>query len=503
MSRVDQEEELERRLRAIGRDATTPMPASIGRYMRQLPEGYPMSTSQSRLPNLARISRARLFAGGFAAVAAVALVAVVSATLLIPYNRNASSPSPSASPSTSVLPSASASASPSSSATPLATTSASTYYFEGIPSLDNMPQDVTTPGADPGTPWTRLKITKISISDPGEGNAREFGNRTLSHWRGGWVIYGGAPQGNTAPGFIWESADGLTWQAVSAPAALAVPSSVGLTVMSDDLATAWVSQDGLTWATLHTTGLDGWTFLGPAHVSNLGVDGPAGSPIGIVTPAGTGSNPGAHPCGAGQFSPCDATSLLFSATGENWQDVTPKTDGTVHDWVAKWIGQGFVAVGLLTANGASSGRLVAYWSADGRTWTPAAIPNIPFTVSGWRYGDAIEVARGGAILPCLNFWLKTTDGTSWTRDDNEGPLGKGATDMTKGNGELFSNTDRFLARTLAGQAWVSFDGQSWTKLAEPLPPHARVGISPEENFFLPRGYWSDDNKDHLYWGAGE
>jgi len=502
MSRFEYEEELERRLRAIGA-APTPMPGSINRFMRKLPEGYPMSVSRSRRPGLARLSRARLFAGGLAALAAIALVAVVSATLLIPYNRNASSPSPSASPSPSVSPSASASASPFGSATPLATPSASTYDFSWTSPLDAPSQEVTTPGADPGTPWTRLKITGFSSTDPALGSANAFYNRTLSHWSRGWVIYGFMQSGFRS-GYIWESADGLTWRAVGAPGAQAVPSAVGLTVISDDGSMmVWVSADGLRWTTgLHATGLDGWTFNNPSHVSNLGVDGPAGSPIGIVTPAGTQFNPHAHPCDAGESPACDATSLLFSATGENWQDVTPKVDGTVHDWVANWIGQRFVALGLLTANGASSGRLVAYWSADGRSWTPAATPNIPFTISDWRYGNAIEVARGGAILPCLNFWLKTTDGTSWARDENEGPLGKNATNWSKANGELFSNTDRFLARTLDGQAWTSFDGQSWTKLAEPLPPHTRVGVSPEVSFLLPRGYWSD-SKDGYYWGAGE
>ena len=450
------------------------------------------------------MSRPQRFAGGFAALAAVVVVAVASTALLIPLNRNASSPALSTPPPPSVLPSASDSASPSSSATTQAAPSAGPYDFSWTPALDDPPQDITTPGADPGTPWTRLKVTKISTSDPVRGTANDFFNRTLSHWGGGWINSGWAQQG-AASGYIWESLDGLTWRAVGAPGAQAVPSAVGLTVISDDGSMmVWLSADGLGWTTgLHATGLEGWTFSSPSHVSNLGVDGPAGSPIGIVTPAGTQLNPNAHPCEAGESPACDATSLLFSATGETWQDVTPEADGTVHDWVANWIGQRFVALGLLTANGASSGRLVAYWSADGRTWTPAATPDIPFTVSDWRHRNAIEVARGGAILPCPNFWLKTTDGTSWTRDDNEGPLGKNATNWDKGNGELFSNTDRLLARTLAGQAWVSFDGQTWTKLAEPLPPHLRVGVSPEISFLLPRGYWSDDNTDHLYWGAGE
>ena len=460
-----------------------------------------MWTSLATFVKLGRIPRRRLVAGGLTALAAIALVAVVSASLLTPYGQNANSPSPSKSPAPSM--STSASSSPSKSATPLVTPSSGRYDFSWTPPLDHPLQDVTTPGVDPGTPWTRLKITKISLSDPALGTANAFYARILSRWNGGWVIYGFMQSGSRS-GYIWESVDGLTWRAVGAPGSPAVPSAVGLTVISDDGSMmVWVSADGQNWTTgLHTTGLDGWTFNSPSHVSNGGVDGPAGSPIGIITPAGTQSNPHAHPCDAGESPACDATSLLFSATGEDWQDVTPKVDGTVHDWVANWIGQRFVALGLLTADGASSGRLVAYWSADGRTWTPATIPNIPFTVSGWRYRNAIEVARVGAILPCLNFWLKTTDGASWTRDDNEGPLGKNGTNWDTGKGELYSNTERFLARTLAGQAWTSFDGQSWTKLAEPLPPHTRVGDSPHISFLLPRGYWSN-SKDVYYWGAAE
>ncbi len=467
-----------------------------------------MSTSRVRGPNLAGISRPRLFAGGFAAAV---LIVLVSTSLLITSNRNAGAPSPSAPPSPVSSPyqssSPAVSAAPSSPATPLATPSSGRYDFSWQPPGGGG-LDVVTPGADPGTPWTRLEITAYSGAEESPTSANAFYNRTLSHWSGGWVIYG-FMQSGARSGYIWESADGLTWRAVGSPGSPAVPSAVGLTILSDDFSTVWVSEDGQNWTTgLQTTGLNGRLFESPSHNSNLGVDGPAGSPIGILTAAGTSPDVAApvrdaRPCSVGEGPPCDATTLLFSATGETWQEVTPNAAGTVHDWVARWIGQRFVAVGLLTANGARSGRLVAYWSADGVSWTPAAIPNISQSVSDWHeYRWAIEVASRGAILPYRDFWLKTTDGTIWTRDDTEGPLGKGATNLLKGKGELFSNTDQFLARTLAGQAWTSFDGQTWTKLAEPLPPHVRVGISLEENFLLPRGYWTD-SMDGYYWGAGE
>jgi hypothetical protein len=477
MSRFEDDEEIERRLQAMGR-AATPMPASIGRYLRQLPGEHPVLTSRSRLPNLAGISRPRLIAGGLAAVAAIALVAVVSAPLLIPPNRTASSPSPSVSPSASSAPSA----------TPSATPSASPVGQRYNP--ENVPADVvTTPGLGPGTPWTGLKVDAIPAGSQSAPNA--LLNGSVVHWSGGWILPG---EGSTLPAaYIWESSDALTWHAVGAPGSFVVPSAAGLTIMSDDLSKAWVSADGLYWSALDTAGLDGLTFDPPWHAFNLAQGGPAGSPVGMVAPA-CPPVPGAR---------CVTTSLRFSATGETWQDVTPKVDGTVKGWVTGWLGTRFAALGVLTARGAGSGKLVAYSSSDGRSWTPAAIPDITFKEADWEnYRAALEVARGGAIYPGLNFWLTTTDGSSWTRDDNDGPLGKGGANIAKGNGELYSNTDSFLARTGAGQAWTSFDGRSWTKLTEPLPVLEMKGISLELNSLLPRGLVGVSNTGP-YYGTSE
>ena len=236
---------LERHLRVMGAEPT-PVPGSINRFMRQLPDGHPTSVSRSRRWGPARLPLPRPPAGGLAAIAAVALVVVVAAALFVPYGRNAGSPSPSVapSPSASVVPTTS----PSVTNPPPATPNASTYDFWWQPPLDYPPQDVTTPGAELGTSWTRLKITEISITDPGEGTANAFGNRSLSLWSGGWVITGMADT-SSGHGYVWESGDGLTWHAAGAPGVQAVPSAIGLTVMSYDLSTAWVSADGLKWAT--------------------------------------------------------------------------------------------------------------------------------------------------------------------------------------------------------------------------------------------------------------
>jgi len=104
MRPVDFDEEVERRLRAIGTGAAPPVPGAITRYLHQLPEDHPAPVRQGPWQGAGRLSFPRLALGGLVAVAIV--VGAVAGTVLMQYRQSGGSGSSAAPATTAASPAA-------------------------------------------------------------------------------------------------------------------------------------------------------------------------------------------------------------------------------------------------------------------------------------------------------------------------------------------------------------------------------------------------------------
>jgi hypothetical protein len=130
--------------------------------------------------------------------------------------------------------------------------------------------------------------------------------------------------------------------------------------------------------------------------------------------------------------------------GKTWVDSQLTPDGDGLSWAA-WGNGVFVTSG--------HERDKAFYSADGKTWTPAdKSPDNWVGNAGW--GNGRFVAAGGYG----GSWY-STDGRSWTKSKVFRDGGDGARSLAFGNGVFTAATDK-------GNWWRSTDGEAWTRLTD-------------------------------------
>ncbi len=261
---------------------------------------------------------------------------------------------------------------------------------------------------------------------------------------------------------IWQSPDGRTWERIPTTDNALADSQIDAVAAFGDRIVAvgraragdadpgdgapivWTSDDGRDWRRAPNGGLDGGAQLDLA-----------GGPGGFVAWAGQGSG----------------SALYWSADGVAW---TPASTGASFDGVSVRAigarGDGFVAVGSTlpppsnVAGGPDRTKAAAWWSPDGRTWTPSTIDD------GFGLGT-LDVGAGGLIAfggggcgGCLGpaaMW-QSADGQAWRHVGNDVPGwpmyasdgGRIVRDDYQGDGDVFESTD----------------GVSWTRIGN----HGRV-----------------------------
>lgn len=234
----------------------------------------------------------------------------------------------------------------------------------------------------------------------------------------------------------WFSADGLTWKAAPMAAALrpakdrmlrmnaAASTPTGWVAVGEEdtpcsvgceenprlwvRAMVWTSKDGLSWSQEPAS-----TALARAVMTGIVPGGP-----GYVAVGGAPDRPTVFdgPAHAVAWTSADGHAwarlpdapLFHAPTG------TDQTFGTWMSAVAAGSG-GLVAVGTVGTQG-GTGSALAWWSADGRTWSPG-------TSTTFLHGQLLSVAAvpagflaAGPSGPdsCLGGTWSSTDGTSWT-----------------------------------------------------------------------------------------
>jgi hypothetical protein len=396
-------------------------------------------------------TRMRLPIGMAALAAVVVIVAVVGSRVVAPAVGPGGSPSasPSASPTTPV-------AQPSATTPPISIPSA-----EPSPTPGASPVTLTTPvvtSSWQGFTWNTLPADSPFVT-------ADFGTQVLA-WRAGYVAYG--TTNGAANGFVWTSADGLTWRQVtdiSAPRILVAVSPTGLVAFADDpsatspIETVWTSTDGVAW---HNAGSPG----GVAFVDSI-----AGTSAGLVATASSG--------------------VVYSNDGITW---TPLSGGPAASWnenplhLQSGNGRFFLIGGApgLT-NGRASPAGVAWWSDNGRTWTKSG-GTVPYPGSDMYFGrDGILLNWQMAAIPGGNGLARSTDGgKSWHNDPANSPLGAyvcGQHACSSGpDGSIASNGTVMVALKTNGKAWVSYDGNTWTSIGWGAPASNQGPL-----LVLPRG----------------
>jgi hypothetical protein len=420
-------------------------------------------TERARQPRNAprpAATHGRLPVGMAALAAVVVIVAVVGSRVAAPPVGPGGSPSasPSASPTTPV-------AQPSATTPPISIPSA-----EPSPTPGASPVTLTTPGVTSnwqGFTWSTLPADSPFVT-------ADFGMQVLA-WRAGYVAYG--TTNGAANGFVWTSADGLTWRQVtdiSAPRILVAVSPTGLVAFADDpsatspIETVWTSTDGVAW---HNAG----SPTGLAFIDSI-----AGTSAGLVATSHTLT-------GTGKFA-TSQFGVAFSTDGLNWTPVSIQPGLTWSPDNGPQVQSGanrFFVFGALASPGkVSAGGL--WWSDDGRTWTRS---------SNEAYTSGLDFGQGGIVMHTTEglvpggtgLELSTDGGKSWRKSND--PLGAvvcGPRECSTGpDGVISSNGSFFVAVKSNGQAWISYDGQAWTSIAWGGP------LSSVSLLVLPRGVVSD------------
>lgn len=298
---------------------------------------------------------------------------------------------------------------------------------------------------------------------------------------------------------LWTSPDGLTWTPVTSIDAAMVFESVapgGLVAIGVDPSgpltarSVWTSADGAAWRNAGTPDLPG------TMVSMAGTD------AGIVATVDLA---------AGGDGTTDTYRVEFSSDGIHWApeavnagqtDIMPGSYMKPH--VQAGNGRFFLmgAVGPLAGDRSSGGIVLAatnlhdaiLWSDDGRTWTQA----------GGSYGEFasdIEFGRDGLLLNTYSIAIPGGNGLALSTDggktwqgyyDTFGPLGFEQCPGECSNapdGAIGSNGTVFVAVKNGGkQAWLSYDGHTWSPVAWTGGDPSTLGPGTSGGFaVLPRG----------------
>jgi len=298
-------------------------------------------------------------------------------------------------------------------------------------------------------------------------------------WRGGYVAYG--TTGGEANGFLWTTTDGIAWRQVtdiSAPQVLVAASPAGLVAIAGDPSatspaeTVWTSTDGMSWQ-------DAGAPAGLAYVDAI-----VGTSAGLVGISHTIS-------GSGK-SAALAYSLSYSTDGIGW---TPVTDGLpvvgngYPGNLQSGNGRFFLLGGVPDPADASNYIGAVWWSDDGRTWTRSggtiAYParQLYFGRDGVLLRTQSPAAPGGSGLA-----ISTDGGKSWHDNPSDSPVGpyvcvQGEVCGFGPDGYFGANGTVMVAAKTNGQAWISYDGSTWSSIAWGGP----AGASSGPLLVLPRG----------------
>jgi hypothetical protein len=308
-----------------------------------------------------------------------------------------------------------------------------------FPTVDPLPPDYVTLGADPSSTWSKVTFTQVTAdvhTTPLWSAPRR--------WSGGWV---GSIDMGDRKWLAWTSADGRSWHANSAPGpALAAPTGL---VAYDDTGYAWTSAHGNAWTRHPITGLEGVLVYDRVGGSN-----------GIL--ASVKNNADSPP-----------TELAFSTDGMTWRRLgLPVDGGGITITQIAWTGQRFLAIGSMPSGTTSAeSQVAAFSSSDGLTWSKSTL-EAPAGIT-LRELITLETGQGGAIMQVFDSagayrWLRSVDALTWTEMPASGPL-------VALKARLYSNGERFVARSWAdGQLWSSFDGQTWTALQGKAPEGGQI-----------------------------
>ena len=337
----------------------------------------------------------------------------------------------------------------------------------------------TTPAAAPALTTTGLLTGWTGFSWAGGQAAGGNSIGKVIRWRGGYA----AIDTTSNPGrALWTSPDGEIWTRVTALPPYwyeLAASPAGLVVIVVDYgarsapdqtfptpapysATVWTSSDGVTWQ----------DFGSPDVPCLLSI---AGTSAGIVATV-------AQPASTGQCGGPDG--VEFSSDGLHW---TPEVVEPAVAWQAAPLvesdGNRFFLMGETTVALARSGdpaefvltssmsRSYAWWSDDGVTWTRSG-----GTVGG--NGSRIDFGRDGMIMTVdysgfapggVGIAVSADGGKTWTPDSNFGPLGAVSCSgecSSAADGVIGGNGTYLVAVKTGGkQAWLSYDGVTWTPIA--------------------------------------
>jgi hypothetical protein len=334
----------------------------------------------------------------------------------------------------------------------------------------------TTPGV--ASNWRGLSWSQLPADNPFV--TADPGVKVLA-WQHGYVIYGTTSGGEY--GFVWTSPDGLTWTqatAIVAPQVLVATGpnglvAVGVTVPTE---TVWTSSDGVHW-------LDAGSPSGLAEVDSI-----AGTSAGLVAT-------GHSDVGSGKFA-TQTYSVAFSTDGVawtpvdvqqqiTWDEVGPQVqsgngrffvmggytngvaDNTAFRLDAFDGARGFGGRGLVGSGATGKGGL--WWSDDGRKWT---------STGDWVYATSLVFGRGGILvyesprlIPGYTSLGVSTDGGKTWASAHDGPVGAivcGQGECSDGpDGTFASNGTVIVALKSNGATWISYDGKTWTSIADKGP----------------------------------
>lgn len=373
-----------------------------------------------------------------AVAAVIAAVAVVAFTLR--FSALPGPVGPSASPTPTPTTSASPSASPSPSTSPSPTTPTASPTPSGLSG--------TVPPISTAA-WSSLTVQPLA--------GAPLQATTVVPWTGGYVAVGQASAG--APARAWLSRDGRGWiqlpdatfdldQAAGGNGPVVRGGTMcrnGVLVMTEDASggnVLWFSSDGFSWSKVDLSGLAAVT--------------PAGNADGAIAVTNVG--------------------LQFSSDCTTWQsDVIFDPGATIRSLAA--FGRGFVAVGDREDGPKPTYTPVAWWSADGREWSPAVITGRSLdglALSRVYAGSSglIATSTMPGVTPGMTSFFTSSDGQSWNESNADDPLGLIASGQGTGSaaGQFAGDGTRLLAYGTQQRAvgpteyWVSSDGTHWTKL---------------------------------------
>jgi hypothetical protein len=334
--------------------------------------------------------------------------------------------------------------------------------------LLSSPTPTITPAPTPADAWQ-------PVPDQSSVQAVQFQHVI---WTGTRFVATGQALG--AGGTFLDSSDGLTWhrQPTSSPGALpaslaAGPGGVVAVGTTDGIPASWFSRDGLTWS---------------ARADAFPV--PSAGPATFAVTAAVAT--GAGWLAVGREDPycnmnCGLTPVRAipwtSSDGLHWTRVPDQTSlgNAAMTGVAR-LDSGFVAVGL------AANRAVVWTSTDGSTWTrvpdaplfhprPGMDPSFWAQMTGVAVGHGVVVAvgmdgaPGGGGGSVLAWW--SADGRTWTQATGDRFL----------SGQVFGLTatpEGFLATgpsgdpSCLGGIWASSDGRAWQCVAS-APAFAGFG----------------------------